>query len=126
MGRGSVVLRGRTYYILILLLLIGGAACVMGSYPPSHWNLGQLAGAIVFMLAAGLGMLAIVSARTKMQRLAVRVEQMIEQTKFGFIDAADSESDPLVAAVNDLINYVEKSVADAALAVKEIEIQLKV
>jgi two-component system phosphate regulon sensor histidine kinase PhoR len=78
------------------------------------------------MAAACMGMLAIVSARTKMQSLAMRVEKMIEQTRLGFLEANDTESVPLVKAVNDLITYVEKSVNDATLAVKELEIQLKV
>ncbi len=120
------MLRGRTYSILIFLLLVGGGACISGSWPPGRWNIGQLAGAITFMLAAGLGILAIVSARLKMQALAVRVEKMVDQARLGFIDATDTESVPLVAAVNDLISYVEKSVADAMLQVKELEIQLKV
>jgi two-component system phosphate regulon sensor histidine kinase PhoR len=120
------VLRGRTYYILILLLLTGGGACICGSWPPIKWNIGQLCGAIVFMVAAAMGMLAIVSARTKMRRLAGRVEKMIDETRLGFLEANDTESVPLVAAVNDLISYVEKSVNDAALQVKELEIQLKV
>jgi two-component system phosphate regulon sensor histidine kinase PhoR len=106
--------------------LIGGGACICGSWPPSKWNIGQLGGAITFMLAAALGMLAIISARTKMQRLAVRVDKMIEQTRLAFLEATDSESVPLVAAVNDLITYVEKSVSDAAMRAKELEIQLKV
>jgi len=120
------VLRGRTYYILIFLLLVGGSASICGSWPPSRWNDGQLAGAVTFMLAAGMGMLSIISARVRMQKLAARVVQMIEQTKLSFIDASDSESAPFIAAVNDLVNYVEKSVSDASLAVKELEIQLKV
>src|SRR3954467_8051369 len=119
------VLRGRTYYILIFLLLVGGSACICGSWPPSQWNIGQLSGAVTFMVAAAMGMLSIISARTKMRKLAVRVEKMIEQTRLGFIEANDTESVPLIAAVNDLITYVEKHVANAVMQVKELEIQLK-
>ncbi|HEX3355742.1 MAG TPA: ATP-binding protein [Tepidisphaeraceae bacterium] len=120
------MIRGRTYSILIVLLLIGGGACIWGSVTLSKWNLGQLAGAVTFLLAAFVGMTSIVSAKSRERLLARRVEKMIAQTKLGFIEAADSDSAELVAAVNELVSYAEKSVSDALLQVKELEIQLKV
>lgn len=52
--------------------------------------------------------------------------KMVSQARLGFIDAIDSESGVLVAAVNELVTCAEKSVNDALLKVKELEIQLKV
>jgi len=64
-------------------------------------------------------------ARSKMQKLATRVEAMIEQTKLAYLEQRQRIGS-LVAASMTLILYVGKSVSDAVMQVKELEIQLKV
>src|SRR5690242_6704954 len=96
---GACVLRGRTYTILIALLLIGGGACAWGGPPLSEWHVAHLAAAMTFVTAAGLGIMGVVSSRKRMREVAQRVEKMVNQTRWGFIDAIDSESVPLIAAV---------------------------
>ena len=120
------MLRGRTYFILIFLLLVGGGACIWGTVSAGKLNVAAIAGDVTFLLAAVMGMMFNISARRRTAVLATRVEQMLKQTRMGYLEAVDSDSVALVGAVNELVSYAEKSVSDAMLQVKELEIQLKV
>jgi two-component system phosphate regulon sensor histidine kinase PhoR len=94
--------------------------------PPAQWRIPHLAAAVTFLMSTAVGILGITASRRKTAGMIKRVRQMIEQRRFGFIEAPDRDTVPLVAVVNDLVSYAEKSVSDAIMQVKELEIQLKV
>ena len=123
------MLRSWVYTVIVLLLLIAGIACLSMSDPTTHpttWSMAQISGALMLVMAAGAGLMAIASTRLKLGRVARRVAMMVDETRMGFVEAVDSESGPLASAVNDLISYADKSVKDSLMQVKELEIQLKV
>jgi two-component system phosphate regulon sensor histidine kinase PhoR len=109
-----------------VLLVIGGGFCLSKALPPHEWRLPHLAAAVTFLMSTAVGILGITASRRRTRAMVKRVKEMVEKERFGFIEAPDQDSAQLAGVVNDLVSYAEKSVADAVMQVKELEIQLKV
>jgi two-component system phosphate regulon sensor histidine kinase PhoR len=110
----------------VVLLVIGGGVCLSKALPPGEWRLPHLGAAVTFLMSTAVGILGITASRRRNKAMVKRVKAMIEKERFGFVEAPDRDSAQLAAVVNDLVSYAEKSVADAVMQVKELEIQLKV
>ncbi|HTL29117.1 MAG TPA: ATP-binding protein [Tepidisphaeraceae bacterium] len=123
--------RIKSLLVLMVLLIAGG---VFGFLPgASQWTsqwmdpsaLTFTSGAL-FLLASIGGLLTVTVVRRNNRQLLARLRQMSQDGRFKYLEAGDGEFVPLTRAMNDLIDFAEKSVADAAMKTRELEIQLKV
>jgi two-component system phosphate regulon sensor histidine kinase PhoR len=121
--RGNLLL-----WLTIALLAIG--VTVFGRetliVPPDQGNVAERGAAILFLLAATAGVMAMLKARR--DRIAV-VEQLRKLATGGALrplSAPSSDATIITSAMNDLVALAERAMSDATLKVKEIEIQLKV
>jgi len=113
-----------------LVLLAEGIGClvVKGGVagPSAGTDIPFYAGTVLMLLGATSAMFALVIVRNSCRRLQDRITELTSNRKLASLDAGDGQLTPLVQAVNDLIEYAEASVGDAAMKLKEIEIELKV
>jgi len=124
------VTRGKYIPLLVLLMIVGGAACLWAG----EVNLRTLTtvqmplftAGILFFLAACAGLLSLANSRTGQRRLARNLSQMVNQGKLAYVDCPSTTVMGLTAAVNDAVSYAERAVDDAKSRVDEIAIELKV
>lgn len=121
----------RALPIFVLCLTAGGIAClvsVAGVLLRTREDAYRLTttGAVLFMLAAACGVLAVTVFRGNCRRLARRVSAMTATGRLEPMAMSDVEVRPLLIALNDLIDYANRKVSAAAVAMKEMELQLKV
>lgn len=124
------MLRGKLLYILMLVFMAGGMTCFVSStWQSDSWSSLQsqvMPGAVLFLLAAVAGMMALASLRKDCRRLMQVIRRITREPRLKRIESPNTELNPLIEAVNEMTETAEKSVADALLQVKELEIQLKV
>lgn len=111
-----------------MLLVAGGACLGLGDRifrSLSDSQIPAFTGAVIFLLAAVLGLMSIASYRRGVRQIRRHVAAMTADGRLRYLEA-QGESASVATAINDLIAAAEKSVNDAALKVKELEIQLKV
>jgi two-component system phosphate regulon sensor histidine kinase PhoR len=126
------VRRGLIPVILTLLLVCGGLALLcydLGQRQP--YDLGATVpqkafGVAVLALAAVWALLVLLGDRSDVRALAEQVRQRGTRTGLPPLDVPRQAAAELAGAVNDLIAEAEQTVTGAAVAVKELEIQLKV
>lgn len=123
-------MRRATFLIcLAVLLLAGGLACfagnahLLGNIAESHLPL--YAGASLLVLATTSAIMSGVVLRQGCRVLEGRLKEASNQGKLTPL-SADGVVTSLVRAVNEVIDSADRSVTDASLQLKEIEIQLKV
>jgi two-component system phosphate regulon sensor histidine kinase PhoR len=115
---------------LSLLLLAGGSACFVEkarvSGGPRDSDISIYAGAILLMLAATAATLALTIVRRGCRVLQKNIRQQVTEGRLRTLDAGEVGIVPLTRAVNELVDFAETAVNDAALRMKEMQIQLKV
>jgi two-component system phosphate regulon sensor histidine kinase PhoR len=124
------VRRGQFLTILSLLLVLAGIAC-FAQDAPSLARLGErgslvAAGACLLLLGATAGLFAGTVVRRSAHQLNQRLKELTVSGKLEFVTATDRQLVPLTSAINELVEFAERSVTDAAMKLKELEIQLKV
>ena len=122
--------RGKFLIILTALFVVGGLLCFVQSgralvrlresYIPAA------AGAVLLLLAATAGLFAVVVVRRSVRDLDLRLRELTGSGKFAMLAATDEQLVPLASRINELVEYAERRVTDAAMRLKELEIQLKV
>ena len=122
--------RGKVLSILTVLLVFAGIACVTRDVSTIFSQIGAqyttFIGAALLLLGATAGFLTITIFRKDCRRLTAIIQNVSKGERPGIVDAGDSELVPLVASINELVSFAEHSVTDAAMKLKEMEIQLKV
>lgn len=122
--------RGRILSILMLICVAGGIVCFAQSVGEAlrggrRLQLG-VAGSVLFVLGAGAGLAAIATLRRDCRFLIGAVRRMTADGRLKALRTSNPEIQPLIAAVNDMVEAADQSVSDAVLKMKELEIQLKV
>ena len=124
--------RGTFLAIFSFLLLLGGIACFVQkariSGGPADSDVSIYAGAVLLLLATTSAIFALTVVRQSCRQLQKRLTEMANQGgKLAVLDVgAERQLMPLVRSINDLIEYADGAVNDAAMKLKELEIQLKV
>ncbi len=122
--------RGTFLSILSVLLLAGGIACFVQKARitggPADSDTSIYCGATFLLLAAASATFALAIIRNGCRRLEAQLQQLNQRGKFNNVEAPDRQLHKLVRALNDLLDNAQHSVTDAAMSVKEMEIQLKV
>jgi len=124
------VRRGTFLAIFSFLLLgCGIAFFVDRARTPSTQNLTDptiYAGAALLVLAAASAIFSRTVIRRGCRLLQAHLSHLISGGKLTTVEAPEAGLRPLVRSINDLIQYAEQSVSDAAMRLKELELQLKV
>ena len=117
--------RGRVLICLMVALSGGSAALVITALvqqralSPGAASLALLSGAAGLLCAFGI--------RRDLAHVIAQIRQRVTRGgEFRRLDVPSRDVFPLVAATNELVDHAERSVADALLHCKELEIQLKV
>jgi two-component system phosphate regulon sensor histidine kinase PhoR len=112
------------------MLLLGGIACFaekfrfIGSALDSDRPI--YAGAALLLLAATSAIFALTVIRGSCRKLEKRVAELADSGRLAPLDAGDTPLQTLTRAFNGLIEYADTAVTDAAMKLKELEIELKV
>lgn len=122
--------RGYLLAILTAAFAFGGVA----SLGFEAWSLLRLedatafgfAGATLLLLSGAAGMLNSAILRANCKRLTAALRAFNGRRQFGLVEADTTELRGMVMALNELLDFAEKSVTDAAVKLKELEIQVKV
>ncbi len=122
--------RGTISTILSVFLLACGAASLIGNSRliggPRNSELAIYAGAVMMMLAATSAILSGTIVRRSCRKLQQRILQLTSTGKLASLEADAGQLVPLVRAINDMVEFADHSVGEAAMKLKELEIQLKV
>jgi two-component system phosphate regulon sensor histidine kinase PhoR len=110
--------------------LLGGLAC-LGFSALRALAAGQVfeasvLGTVLVILGAASGLLYVSSFRLERSLLGSAVRQMTRGGKLIPLATDNQELQPLVTDINEMAQWAERTVTDAALRAKELEIQLKV
>jgi two-component system phosphate regulon sensor histidine kinase PhoR len=129
-GTERTVRRGILLTIFSVLLLVAGAACfverVRASGGPADSDAITYCGAVLLFLASTSATLALASVRRGCRRLQQSLRQQIADGQLRTVDAGESGIVSLTRAINDVVDYADAAVTDAAMRLKEMQIQLKV
>jgi two-component system phosphate regulon sensor histidine kinase PhoR len=122
--------RARILGILNIVFLVSGLACIAFGLRLSQALLetreGAFIGGVLIFLAGITGVFVATVFRRNTRMLGATLKQVAATGRMYQLEALDSELEPLVRGVNDMIALAEHSVASSALKTKELEIQLKV
>ena len=124
-------MRGR--YILCVLVAALGGELLLFHYGSQHilmdyrsLHLDVLASVILSLLTGLAALMGVRSLRRRSNAVAEQLRKASESVKLTRVDSPHPDLSPLVWAVNDVMEMAEKSIAQARLQAKELEIQLKV
>jgi two-component system phosphate regulon sensor histidine kinase PhoR len=109
---------------LILGLTLAGIACVLIAM--SRFQPLPATGIVLLLMGATAGLMSALCSRRDLRALVEQLRQRVKGTYLRRLDAPSRDVLPLVLATNDLVEQAERSVNDALLKAKELEIQLKV
>jgi two-component system phosphate regulon sensor histidine kinase PhoR len=126
------VRRGHLLILLMLVFSVAGAACV-AVLPPNGAAM-TLLGPVLLLMAAAAGLMNAFAGRRDLDALVAQIHERLRAAGGGSggaaylrrLDAPSRDLLPLILAANQLVEQAEKSVSDALLKAKELEIQLKV
>ncbi|HEV2293491.1 MAG TPA: ATP-binding protein [Tepidisphaeraceae bacterium] len=123
--------RGQILFLLTVLFCAVGAVC--SGYDLANAlryerdpQLHQVLEPTFYILGAASGLLMVASLRTARRRLVRELQRMNETRKLTRVEESHAEMLALARTLNELLECTEQSISDAALKVKETEIQLKV
>jgi two-component system, OmpR family, phosphate regulon sensor histidine kinase PhoR len=122
--------RGQILSILMLACVAGGILCFAQSlgealHGSPRLQLGIL-GSLLFVLGCGAGLAAITILRRDCKVLTQTIHRMTENGHLSALRTSNAEIRPLIAAINEMVDISERSVSEAVLKMKELEIELKV
>jgi two-component system phosphate regulon sensor histidine kinase PhoR len=123
--------RRRYQSLLAWPLLAGGLVCFFRGLigielPFEATPFDQIAGGVMFLCAAIGGLLAAGSVHRDNAALAATLKEMAARGRPVPVEAPRSDMYPIVEGINDLIEFTQRTVNEALVRVKELEIQLKV
>jgi two-component system phosphate regulon sensor histidine kinase PhoR len=124
------VRRGTFLAILSFLLVAAGVACFVERARVSGWHANSdefaRAGSILLMLSTTSALFALIVLRRGCRVLQQRLSELTAEGRLKAIDAPENQLRPLVRAINEMVDFAEHAVTDAAMQLKELQIQLKV
>jgi two-component system phosphate regulon sensor histidine kinase PhoR len=122
--------RSRFLAILNIVFLVSGLVCIAYGLRLSETLLesreGAFIGGVLIFLAGVTGVFVATIFRRNTRVLGAALKQIADTGRMYQLEALDSELEPLVRGVNEMISLAEQSVSSAALTTKELEIELKV
>jgi nitrogen fixation/metabolism regulation signal transduction histidine kinase len=122
--------RARLLGILNIVFLVSGLSCIAYGLRLSEalpeTREGAFIGGVLIFLAGITGIFVATLFRRNTRLLGASLKQIAEAGQMCPLETIDSELEPLVQGVNEMIALAEQSVASAALKTKELEIELKV
>jgi two-component system phosphate regulon sensor histidine kinase PhoR len=113
-------------YILTPTFGASGLACLapaVGRFPGAWAGPLAWAGTVLLLTAAATGLGAAALLRRRSQGVAKQLRDMVAA---GRLAPLAGEAESVRSAVNELVDYAARSVDDATLRAKELEIQLKI
>ena len=116
--------RGRILIFLIVVLTFSGVGCI--AVAMAQWQGLPGLGALLLLLASIAGLMSALTNRRDVITLVSQIRKRLTGAYLRPLDAPSKDILPLVLATNDLVDQAEKTVNDALLKAKELEIQLKV
>src|SRR5688572_4429199 len=126
----SDVRRGQVLIILASALVLGGVACFAHVWRElsrlAATSSTATAGAALLLLGGTAGIFAVTVFRRSARELHERLKDIAARGKLEYIDATDRHLMPIAAGINELVDFADRAVTDAAMKLKELEIQLKV
>src|SRR5688500_3486928 len=108
----------------MLVLTVAGVGCI--GVAMAQWQGLPAIGTVFLLLAATAGLMAALTNRRDLLALVAQIRTRLSGSRVRPLDAPSRDILPLVQATNDLVEQAERSVNDALLKAKELEIQLKV
>ncbi len=123
--------RSRLLFIVVLILALSGGACVALEAQPllrggEPIPLRLRVGTMLLLVASALGATSQWWLRRDCARFSEEIRQYAAAARTGPLHSSSHDLAPLTRAVNELMDYAERSINEAMLQVKELEIQLKV
>jgi two-component system phosphate regulon sensor histidine kinase PhoR len=122
--------RARLLGILNIIFLISGLACLAYGLRLSQVLLetreGAFIGGVLIFLAGVTGIFVATVFRRNTRLLGATLKQVADSGRMYQLEVVDSELEPLITGVNEMIALAELSITNAALKTKELEIELKV
>lgn len=121
---------GKILSILMIAMLAGGALCSIGSVHSAwrsggHVEFGMVA-TVLFVTGGAAGLLAITAFRRNCRVLIDAIHRMTTRGKLSLLNTESHEIQPLITAVNEMVEAAERCISDAVIKMKELEIQLRV
>jgi two-component system phosphate regulon sensor histidine kinase PhoR len=124
------VRRGKVLSILTLVFVASGIVCFSSSLGEALRGDARLhvgiVGSMMFVLSAGTGLAAISLLRRDCRFLVGAIQRMTNDGRLDALRTTNPEIRPLIVAVNEMVEAADRSVSEAVLRMKELEIQLKV
>jgi two-component system phosphate regulon sensor histidine kinase PhoR len=122
--------RGTAIFVLVTLLLVSGLITLgvgVGTmFHTQQISPNEVMALTLFFLAAIGGLIGQLSIRLSAQHLTGQVKATAAANALGRVDRAHPDLSMLADAINEVIDTAEQVVTRSKLAVKELEIQLKV
>jgi two-component system phosphate regulon sensor histidine kinase PhoR len=122
--------RARILSIYNIVFLVAGLACLAHGLRLTDTLLesreGAFMGGVLIFLAGISGIFVATVFRRNTRLLSSSLQQIALTGKMNQLEALDSELEPLVKGVNEMITLAEQAVSNARLQSKELEIELKV
>jgi two-component system phosphate regulon sensor histidine kinase PhoR len=116
--------------ILAAVLVLGGVACLAHDWREvarlARASPTSTAGGALLLLGGTAGIFAVTVLRRSARELHARLKDIAARGKLDYVDATDFNLVPLAAGINELVEFADRAVTDAAMRLKELEIQLKV
>jgi two-component system, OmpR family, phosphate regulon sensor histidine kinase PhoR len=107
-------------------LTVAGASCILVAM--AQWQGLPALGTVLLLMGATAGLMSALANRRDLRAVVSQMRQQ-QQAAGAYrrrLDAPSRDVLPLVLATNDLVEHAERTVNDALLKAKELEIQLKV
>src|SRR5438093_893552 len=108
---------------MVGLSLCGTATIVVAL---AQWQGLPALGVNLLLIAATAGLMSAFATRRDIRVLVAQIRERLRGGSLRKLDAPSKDSIPLVQAANDLVEQAQKSISDALLRAKELEIALKV
>ncbi len=124
------MLRGQFLFIVAALLILGGVVCFAHNAKEANhlrdFHVDAVAGAAMLVLGAAGSLLSLAVIHRSCTQMRARLTELARSGRFEPLAANDRQLVPLAASINELVEFADRSVTDAAMKLKELEIQLKV
>ena len=122
--------RGQVLIILASALVLGGVACFAHVWREltrlAQASPTAAAGGVLLLLGGTAGIFAVTVLRRSARELHAKIKDVTARGKLEYVDATDRHLLPLASGINELVEFADRAVTDAAMKLKELEIQLKV
>jgi two-component system phosphate regulon sensor histidine kinase PhoR len=123
------VQRGKLLLGLMIACVLGGVVLFIPEAirpPHDESDRNERAAAVLFLCGAAAGVMAKFKARRDRKAVIDQLNQLAAGNALRPLESPSSDATAVTSAMNELVAMAERSMSDAALKVKEIEIQLKV